>query len=398
MPAELAPSEATMWAKSLRSPIPRPSDDEINSKYGSRELRIVTESNREQLPNFVEALRRPGWMKLRPSYQRRPRWDRERQSRLIESFIMNIPVPPLFVYESDLAKYEVMDGQQRISAIFEFYTNRYKLEGLQQWPELNGRIYDTLPSETRKGLDRRSIAYIVLLKESASTTEEEALLRQQVFERLNTGGVILSHQEIRNSLYQGKFNDLLLTVARNSIFRSAWGVQQYSEEEERQLSDELAKNRSYVMMRDVEIALRFFALRHAEQYQRGMKGFLDLYMVRARSFTDEDIAFLKALFEKTMELGHSIYGDLLFRPWDPKADQWADKAQVAFSDAVVVGLSRHLSEGDQLREKREAVIAATRQLFGTYPAGTFTGRGNTKQDVQDRIRFFDEMLVRVLAE
>ena len=313
MPAELAPSEATMWAKSLRSPTPRPSDDEINSKYGSRELRIVTESNREQLPNFVEALRRPGWMKLRPSYQRRPRWDRERQSRLIESFIMNIPVPPLFVYESDLAKYEVMDGQQRISAIFEFYNNRYKLEGLQQWPELNGRIYDTLPSETRKGLDRRSIAYIVLLKESASTTEEEALLRQQVFERLNTGGVILSHQEIRNSLYQGKFNDLLLTVARNPIFRSAWGVQQYSEEEERQLSDDLAKNRSYVMMRDVEIALRFFALRHAEQYQRGMKGFLDLYMVRARSFTDEDIAILKALFENTMELGRAIYGDLLFR-------------------------------------------------------------------------------------
>src|SRR5438477_6862080 len=154
MANELAVSERNMWEKPVRSPLPRASDDEINLKYGSRELRIVTESNREQLPNFVEALRRPGWMKLRPSYQRRPRWDRERQSRLIESFIMNIPVPPLFVYESDLAKYEVMDGQQRITAIFEFYTNRYKLDGLRQWPELNGRIYDTLPSETRKGLDR----------------------------------------------------------------------------------------------------------------------------------------------------------------------------------------------------------------------------------------------------
>jgi hypothetical protein len=191
MPLELAPSENNMWAKPVRSPIARPSDEEINSKYGSRELRIVTESNREQLPNFVEALKRPGWMKLRPSYQRRPRWDRERQSKLIESFIMNIPVPPLFVYESDLAKYEVMDGQQRITAILEFYTNRYPLEGIQQWPELNGRIYNTLPSEIRKGLDRRSISYIVLLKESASTTEEEASLRQQVFERLNTGGVQL---------------------------------------------------------------------------------------------------------------------------------------------------------------------------------------------------------------
>jgi hypothetical protein len=146
MPFELAPSENNMWAKPVRSLIPRPSDDEINSKYSSRELRIVTESNREQLPNFVEALKRHGWMKLRPSYQRRPRWDRERQSRLIESFITNIPVPPLFVYESDLAKYEIMNGQQRITAIFKFHTNRYPWEGIQQWPELNGRIYDTLPS------------------------------------------------------------------------------------------------------------------------------------------------------------------------------------------------------------------------------------------------------------
>ena len=208
-----------MWQKPLRGTTEKPTDDDINAKYGSRELRIVTESNREQLPNFVEALRRPGWMKLRPSYQRRPRWDRERQSRLIESFIMNIPVPPLFVYESDLAKYEVMDGQQRITAVLEFYSNLYPLEGLQQWPELNGRVYDTLPSEIRKGVDRRSISYIVLLKESASTSEEEALLRQQVFERLNTGGVSFSHQEIRNSLYQGKFNNLLLDVAPSPVPR-----------------------------------------------------------------------------------------------------------------------------------------------------------------------------------
>ena len=397
MPVELALSERTMWEKPVRTPVPKPSDDEINAKYGGRELRIVTESNREQLPNFVEALRRPGWMKLRPSYQRRQRWDRERQSRLIESFIMNIPVPPLFVYESDLAKYEVMDGQQRITAVLEFYTNRYPLEGLEQWPELNGRVYDTLPAEIRKGLDRRSISYTVLLKESASTSDEEALLRQQVFERLNTGGVRLSHQEIRNSLYQGKFNDLLLEVARKPQFRAAWKIPQYSEEEERHLSDELVKNTSYVMMRDVEIALRFFALRHVEHYQRGMKGFLDLYMVRARSFEDADIAVLRELFDKTMELGHTLYGGLLFKPWDPKTQQWADKPQVAFSDAVVVGLSRHLDQAARLEERREQVIAATQLLFAANPSGTFTGRGNTKQDVQDRIRLYDEMLVRVLV-
>jgi hypothetical protein len=397
MPIELAPSERTMWQKELSVRAEKPTNDEINAKYGSRELRIVTESNREQLPNFVEALRRPGWMKLRPSYQRRPRWDRERQSRLIESFIMNIPVPPLFVYESDLAKYEVMDGQQRITAVLDFYSNLFPLEGLQQWPELNGRVYDTLPSEIRKGVDRRSISYIVLLKESASTTEEEALLRQQVFERLNTGGVKLSHQEIRNSLYQGKFNDLLLDVARHSLFRTAWGVPQYSKEEELRLSEELAKNTNYIMMRDVEIALRFFALRHDTQYQKGMKGFLDLYMVRARSFSDDDIEILRKIFDETMNVGHAIFGGFLFKPWDPKTREWADKPQVAFADAVAVGLARHLDAAAALVQKRDQILTATRTLFESHTSGTFTGQKNTKADVQDRIRLFDEMLCQVLA-
>jgi Protein of unknown function DUF262 len=394
---ELAPSEQNMWVIETEAQTPKPNDDETNAKYGRRELRIVTESNREQLPNFVEALKRQGWMKLRPPYQRRPRWDRERQSRLIESFIMNIPVPPLFVYESDLAKYEVMDGQQRITAILEFYKNIYPLEGLQQWPELNGRIYDTLPSEIKKGLDRRSISYIVLLKESASTSEEETLLRQQVFERLNTGAVKLSHQEIRNSLYQGKFNTLLLALARNAKYRAAWGVPIYTEGEEQTLSEKLAKNMNYVAMRDIEIALRFFALRHAEHYQRGMKGFLDLYMVRARSFTDGDIEVLRSLFERTVQLGYELYQNLLFKPWEPVSEAWADKPQVAFADAVMVGLSRHLDQSAALVERRMAVLNATRQLFKDNLPGTFTGRGNTKKDVQERIRLFDEMLDRVIG-
>jgi hypothetical protein len=66
-------------------------------------------------------------------------------------------------------------------------------------------------------------------------------------------------------------------------------------------------------MKDVEILLRFFALRHADNYQRGMKGFLNLYMVRARTFTEEDIAYLRNLFETTMTLARQIYGDLLLQ-------------------------------------------------------------------------------------
>ena len=395
---EFAPSETNMWEKPLKEPRPDAPDEEINAKYSKRVLRIVTESNREQLPNFVDALKRQNWMELRPFYQRRPRWDAVRQSKLIESFIMNVPVPPLFVYESDLAKYEVMDGQQRITAIWDFYTNKLTLTGLEQWPELNGRIYDTLPSEIRKGLDRRSVSYIVLLKESAATSEEEALLRQEVFERLNTGGVKLSYQEIRNALYPSKFNGLLFELVKNGKFRRIWKLPAYSESAEKLRAKELLTNATYVLMRDVEFVLRFFALRHVEHYRRGMKGFLDVYMIRARTFTDQDILILRQVFEQTVDLGWSIYGELLGRPWEVSRGEWSGSAQLAFADAVLVGLSSHLDREGVLVANRDAIVADTQRLFVSNPPGTFTGRANTKKDVEERIRLYGEMLEKHLGQ
>jgi hypothetical protein len=388
----LAPAERVMWAKAPRSSSPKMTDEEIGLKYAKRELRIVTESNREQLPNFVEALKRPGWMELRPFYQRRPRWDAVRQSKLIESFIMNVPVPPLFVYESDLAKYEVMDGQQRITAIFDFYTNRLELEGLEQWPELNGRIYDKLPPEIKKGIDRRSISYIVLLKESTASSEDEALLRQEVFERLNTGGISLGAQEVRNALYHGKFNTLLFELVKNPIYRKTWGLPVYSESAENSRAKDLTSNRMYVQMRDVENALRFFALRHVEHFQKGMKGFLSLYMVRSRLFEDQDVSFLKGLFERTLQLGSDIYGEGFLRPWEPEAQAWAKAPQIAFADAVMVGLSAHLDSSAHLMASKDAIIESTKELFRNHPPGTFTGRANTKKDIQDRLNLYEQML------
>lgn len=190
----LSPYERSMWRSSRAEKQEKPTHEDINQKYRDRELRIVTETNREQLPNFVFALERSGWLKLQPFYQRRIRWDVQRRSRLIESFIMNVPVPPCFLYESEFAKYEVMDGQQRISTVAEFYRDEFALKGLVQWPELNGMRYSELPTEIRRGLDRRSISYIVLLKESTKTSNDELLLRQQIFERLNTGGIELENQ------------------------------------------------------------------------------------------------------------------------------------------------------------------------------------------------------------
>jgi hypothetical protein len=289
-----------------------------------------------------------------------------------------------------------MDGQQRITAVLDFYANRLRLEGLEQWPELNGRVYDDLPSEIRKGIDRRSISYIVLLKESAPSTEEEILLRQQVFERLNTGGIALSNQEVRNSIYQSKFSKLIDELSRGEIFRKAWDIPAGSADEKGRIPDELAKNRLFSSMRDTEIVLRFFALRQADHYRSGMKVFLDTYMLRARRFSDEDISFLREIFGKTIDLAHTIYRDHLFRPWDPSSWNWSQRPQVALSDAVMVACSLHLNNADMLLQRRDILVERTKNLLEQAPPGAFTGQRNTKSDVQSRLNAFDLLFTSVL--
>ncbi|HWA08339.1 MAG TPA: DUF262 domain-containing protein [Opitutaceae bacterium] len=377
--------EKTIWQQQPEVEKPEPTVEEINQKYEKGEQRIVTESNREKLPNFVAALAKTAYMDLRPFYQRRARWDEDRQSRLIESFIVNIPVPPIFLYEKAFNSYEVMDGQQRISAIRDFYANKFALCGLQLWPELNGMRYSDLPSKVRAGIDRRSISSIVLLKESAPDDEEAIILRQIVFERLNTGGVKLERQEIRNAIYQGPLNDVVLQLTRENLFRQLWGLPVYSPEEETNTSLPIHEINFYAQMEDAEVVLRFFALRHVAEYRRGMQGFLDLYMIKARLLGDTDIGFLRKLFLDTLALAFEIYGDLTFKPFDKKRNQWAPQPQKAFYDAVMVGLATHLAKRDALIAAREKVREETKNLFLTHEEGTFTGRGNSKTDVQTRI-------------
>jgi hypothetical protein len=394
----LAPTEEKMWEVSTSKNRTEMSDSEINAKYEKGEQRILTEINREKLPNFVEALKKPDYMDLRPFYQRRARWDSKMQSRLIESFLINIPVPPIVLYETKFNSYEVMDGQQRISAIQAFYENRLKLTGLELWPELNGRNYAELPGKIRAGIDRRSISSIVLITESASNPEEALLLKQLTFERLNNGGVDLSSQEVRNCLYQGKFNSLLLELACHPIFAEAWGIPIETHEKTEAVSNRLAKNKLYQKMEDAELILRFFALRHADNFQSGLERFFNLYMIRSLKFSDEDIKFLKNLFLETLALAGTIYGETLFKPFDPESNTWKNRAHKAYYDAVMVGLSRNLPNAKVLVEQKRRVIEKTKELFRKDESKLLIGAGRTKADIQERLRLFDDMLSQVVGE
>ncbi len=388
---EFAPNERNLWGKEPKEKSAHVPDREINERYARGEGRIVIETNREKLPGFISLLKQQNYLELRPFYQRRPRWSPEKQSLLIESFIMNIPVPPVFLYEKDYNSYEVMDGQQRITALRDFYEGRFELTNLKHWPEINGRQYQTLPDKIQAGLDRRSITSIVLLKESTSDEAEASILRESVFERLNTGGVHLSRQEIRNALYQGKLNDLIERLSRLPIFRKAWGIPPYIENEI-EVNPEILDNNMFRKMEDVEMTLRFFALRHVTNYRHGMQGFLDLYMRKSLSFTDDDINVLERLFVRTLGLASDVYGDLLYRPFNPDKNDWVPRAQKAFSDAVMVGFSGLLDRADLIRDKATRIQSATIEMFKQEEEGTFTGRGNTKEDIETRIHLFTNMI------
>ncbi|MBD2126609.1 DUF262 domain-containing protein [Microcoleus sp. FACHB-1] len=389
---QLAPVEERMWDKLPSKSRTKMSEAEINEKYDSKEKRILTEINREKLPSFVEALKNPGYMDLRPFYQRRKRWNLQQQSRLIESFLINIPVPPIILYETEYNSYEVMDGQQRITAIGDFYKNKFELTGLELWPELNRLKYEQLPTKIRAGLDRRSISSIVIIRESTSDLEEALFLKQKTFERLNTGGVDLSQQEVRNCLYHGKFNSLLLELARYPIFAEAWGIPKNED------SQELLENNLYKKMEDVELVLRFFALRNVDHFSRGMEGFLDLYMMKSLNFSNEDIQFLKDIFLQTINLVHKIYEKHLFKPFEPKSGTWKEKPYKAYYDAVMVGFSRNLLKEEVLVARKEKIIQKTKNLFEKEESRLLTGGGKTKAEIQERIRIFDEMLSQVLGE
>lgn len=293
------------------------SDEELNTRYARGEIRIVTESARYSLAGILSMLsekidgeRR---YKLDPEYQRRHRWSIERKSRLIESFLMNVPVPPVFLYERDLARFEVMDGRQRLTALSEFYSDKFELRGLQYWSDLDGRTYSKLPKKIRDGIDRRYISSIILLKETATNEAEATWLKKMVFERLNSGGVKLEPQETRNAVYDGPLNQLCLCLSDNPHFKSMWGIPNMAgddmEDENHQDNDESDEptkigKRMFEKMEDVELILRFFAYRQINSFKAGLNKiteYLDSFLMQGNDFPNSVLEAYKGLFNDTIE-------------------------------------------------------------------------------------------------
>ena len=116
-------------------------DNEIETFYTKETFRVLYQTNNFFLPQVKQLIDEKEIINIRPEYQRRLRWTNKQMSLLIESLLLNIPIPPVYLYESELARYEVMDGQQRLNAVREFLGNDFKLAALSQLAPLNGRTF-----------------------------------------------------------------------------------------------------------------------------------------------------------------------------------------------------------------------------------------------------------------
>lgn len=362
------------------------SDEDINAKYKRGEIRIVTEQARYPVKSIKIMLDGDDY-KLNPEYQRRKRWDNGRKSRLIESFIMNVPLPPIFLYEYDYSKFEVMDGLQRLTSIYDFYSGKFFLEGLEYWKELEGKKYSELPQEIQRGIDRRYISSIVLLEETAKTEEEAEKLKQIVFERLNSGGEKLTPQETRNALYNGKFNQLCLKLSNNESFRKMWHIPLESEGEQQLLTSE-----AYRKMEDVQLVLRFFAYRFLDKLTGSIEDFLDAYLKQANRFSVETVRELEILFIDSIETAYLIFGDDAFI--SPVYERKVTKPQKTIYDPLLQAIALNIGKKDMIIKNSDKIKEQKYRNIWIDEGKTqklFDGRDNQVPTVRGRIEYFNEI-------
>lgn len=350
-------------------------DSAIIEKYVKGEIRIVTEQARYPLNTIASMVESEGY-ELSPEYQRRHRWSVEKQSRLIESLIMNVPIPPIFLYEYEYSKYEVMDGLQRLTALHDFYRNKIQLTGLEQWKELNGRTYHDLPEKVREGIDRRYLSSVILLKETAKSDAEALRLKQMVFERINSGGERLTPQETRNAILDGPMNQKCLELSRDGSLCRLWGIPEPDEEELAggPASEERVEHSCYRTMSDVELVLRFFAYRQKHRLHKSgesLGSHLNSYLRHSNSLSGHTLQALGAIFESTIALADNLFGEKafwLFRKRERGGEEywhWLERPTTVVYDPLMRVLSQRLANAGQLEEQKDAIRDKMEEFYQT---------------------------------
>lgn len=249
----------------------------------------------------VDSLHRK-WQKgrllIQPDFQRQFVWDSIKASRLIESALLEIPLPVIYLSEEKDGKEHVIDGQQRLTAFFSYLDGKFpdgkefKLTGLKVFTELKGKTYRELSDELQDKIRSCHVRTITFKKESLPD------LKFEVFERLNTGSVSLNDQELRNCIYRGEYNNLLRKLSTDPDFTFLLGL-----------------TRPDKRMKDVELVLRFAAFHHATylNYKPPMRNFLNKEAEKHRSASKETLVEIQTAFKNACQIVRSLLAKNAFK-------------------------------------------------------------------------------------
>lgn len=333
---------------------------------------------------------------IQPDYQRLFRWSNQQKSRLIESILLELPIPQIFTIENPDGVLELIDGLQRVSSVIQFIDAEkldftdveekklepLQLEGCDQIPELNGKTFENLSLRLKLRIKRSSVRTVIIKRQS------KPFLRYEMFKRLNTGGSILSPQEIRNCSSrmvgeQGiQFYSFLQEKSSYSSFRNC--TETLSQEEKEQKGDE-------------ELVLRFFAAKNAQDLFHGsVRDWLDSYM--------EQILLNKIIFDYEVEerdFNH-IFDYLNRILGNGSFVRYRDRAPIgalapAYYEAVTIGVFQMLEQVQNIEDAlvKDKII----QILQSEDFKKNIGLGaNTKTKLSNRIKNIQNGLLELLEK
>jgi len=249
-----------------------------------------------------------------PDYQRDFVYDDVKSSKLVESALMGIPIPTIYLCEESDGTYSVIDGQQRMTSFVKFLKNEFKLKKLEEFSDLNGLYFKDLDKSIQRTIKNTSLNTIILTKESQD-------LKYEIFARLNQGSVALTKQELRNCIYRGTFNNMLEDiVATNRILPDLF------------INENKRKNyQSYV--------LRFFALRNFMEYGSSIDKTMNAYMSKHQYDDEKSIQDHKKLFNGTIDIVKQILGESAFCAYDRQNNIFMNKFSGSIYDSIMIAFS-----------------------------------------------------------
>ena len=261
-----------------------------------------------------------------PEWQRNYVWSTKQASKLMESFLLNIPVPVIYLARTKDNRYEVVDGLQRLTSVFEFLDNKFALTDLSIREELNGQRFKTLGTIDQKKLKNSPLRSYELQSDTSPD------IHFVVFERLNTGGTKLNEMEIRNCLYRGALNDLIKVLASNEDF-----VKCVSEKN-------LSKR-----MKDRAFVLRFLAF-HERTHRKckvGIKKFLNEFLDIYRNPPEQKLQEYRDIFKHCTRAALTVFGKDGFRlkkenPRTSKSSgEWSTRSNAAIFQCIATSFASH---------------------------------------------------------